>query len=90
MRISHWASCFTSSSRERRSSWERSGLSSTAEVEPMMEVRGVRISWDTERSRSARIRIFSFSIRSLSNWRVLVVRAEVMTETLRKVRKDRG
>ena len=56
----------------------------------MMEVRGVRMSWDTERSRSARIRIFSFSIRSLSNWRVLVVRAEVMTETLRKVRKDRG
>lgn len=56
----------------------------------MIEVRGVRISWDTERSRSARIRILSFSIRSLSNWRVLVVRAEVMTETLRKVRKDRG
>ncbi len=56
----------------------------------MMEVRGVRISWDTERSRSARILIFSFSIRSRSNWRVLVVRVEVMTETPKNVRNERG
>ena len=56
----------------------------------MMEVRGVRISWETERSRSARIRIFSFSMRSLSSWRVLVVRVEVMTETPKNVRNERG
>ena len=55
-----------------------------------MEVSGVRISWDTERSRSARIRIFSFSRRSLSSWRVFVVSVEVMMETERKVRKDSG
>ena len=56
-----------------------------AEVAPMIEVRGVRMSWETERSRSARIFTFSFSIRRRSCSLVLVVRVLVTSETTRKV-----
>ena len=90
MRMSHWASLRTSSSRVSCSARERPGFSSTVEVEPTMEVRGVRMSWDTERRRLARIFSFSFSIRSCS-WRLIwVVRVLVMTDTARKLKKVSG
>ena len=56
----------------------------------MMEVRGVRMSWETERSRSARILTFSFSSRSRSCSLVFVVSALVTRETTRKVKMVSG
>ena len=56
----------------------------------MMEVRGVRISWEMERRRLERIRSFSASARTASHFFILVVRAEVKMETVRRVRKVRG
>ena len=85
-RISHWASSRTSVRRAVCSSLERAGLSRTVEVAPTMEVRGVRMSWDTERSRSARIFTFSFSIRRRSCSLAWEVRALVTRDTTRKVR----
>ena len=60
------------------------------EVAPTMEVRGVRISWETERSRLARIFSFSFSTRSSCCCFAWEVRVLVMMETPRKARKLRG
>ena len=90
VRISHWASLRTSSSSASCSARERPGFSSTAEAEPTMEVRGVRMSWETERRRLARIFSFSFSARSCSCRLIWVVRVLVMTDTARKLKKVRG
>ena len=60
------------------------------EVAPTMDVSGVRISWETERSRLARIFSFSFSMRSFSCCLAWVVRVLVMMETMKKAKKLRG
>ena len=56
----------------------------------MMEVSGVRISWEMERRRFERIRSFSASARSASHFFILVVRAEVKRDTISSVRKVSG
>ena len=88
--MSHWASSLAFSSRVRCSGPERPGFSSTAEMDPTMEVRGVRMSWETERRRLARIFSRSLSARSLA-WRLAwAVRVQVMRETISRVKKVRG
>ena len=89
-RISHWASSRAFSSSSRCSWLERPGFSSTAEVDPTMDVRGVRMSWETERRRLARIFSRSLSARRLA-WRLAwAVRVQVMRETINSVKKVRG
>ena len=89
-RMSHCPSSRTFSSISFCCSFGRSGLSRMAEAEPMMEVRGVRISWEMERRRLERIRSFSASARRDSHFFILVVRAEVKMDTVRRVRKVKG
>lgn len=55
-----------------------------------MEVRGVRRSWDTARSRSARILARSLSRRSLSCFLTTVVSALVLMDTASMVAKVSG
>ena len=52
-----------------------------AEVEPMMEVSGVRMSCETERSRLARIFSRSLSMRNCSCCLILVVIVQVTSDT---------
>ena len=60
------------------------------EVAPTMEVSGVRISCETERSRLARIFSFAFSRRRCSCCLVWDVRVLVMMETIKNDRKLSG
>ena len=89
-RISHWASSRAFSSSARCSWAERPGFSSTAEVDPTMEVRGVRMSWETERSRLARIFSRSFSARRLACRLAWAVRVLVMREIINRVKNVMG
>ena len=57
------------------------GRSRMAEVEPMMEVSGVRMSCETERSRLARIFSRSLSMRNCSCCLILVVIVQVTSDT---------
>ena len=90
MRMSHWESSFMLPSSSRRLSSGRSAFSSSRSAEPAMEVRGVRRSWDTARSRSARILARSLSRRSLSCFLTNVVSALVLMDTASMVAKVSG
>ena len=89
-RISHCASSRAFSRRVLCSSCVRSGLSRTADVEPTIEVRGVRRSWETARSRLPRIFSRSFSAKSLACRFAWAVRVQVIMETIRRVKKVSG
>ena len=91
MRMSHWASSRTLRSRDIRCWGVRTAsFSRIAEAEPTMEVRGVRRSWDTARSRLARMASRSVSARSCSCRLIWEVRVLTRRDTDSMVRKVRG
>ena len=59
-------------------------------VEPMIEVSGVRMSCDTERSRLAFIFSRAASMRRFSCFLILVVMVQVTSDTTSMVRKVSG
>ena len=91
MRMSHWASSLV-----ERSSWSRcscvSSLSCSSRtlVAPTIPVSGVRMSWDTARSRSAYIFSRSASRRAASVCLARLVTAAVSTEIVIITRNVRG